>query len=127
MTKSVLVIDDDKAVRKAFVMALEDKDYFLETAESGEVGIAMLKEKSYDLVFLDLKMPGINGAQALQRLRKLDDGVPVYIVTAFHKEFLRDLGGLRQQGIKFDLLRKPLTANEIVLLAEGILDSPTQY
>ena len=127
MSRSILVIDDDEAVRKAFKLALEDSEYSVDVADSGEEGVAKIREKVYDLVFLDMKMPGMNGSETLRELRDVNDGVPVYIVTAFHKEFLLDLQSLRRDGIKFDLLRKPLGAEEIAMLAKGMLKGPVEY
>ena len=124
MSKRILVIDDDEAVRKSFILALEETSYQVEAVESGEKGIEKLGDTSYDLVFLDLKMPGLNGVQTLRKLRQMDTGVPVYIVTAFHKEFFKDLKLLSEEGIAFDLLRKPIGSDEIVQLTESIAGRP---
>ncbi len=124
MNKRILVIDDDEAVRKSFILALEDLAYQVEAVESGEKGIEKIEDTSYDLVFLDLKMPGLNGVQTLRKLRQMDPFVPVYIVTAFHKEFFKDLKLLSEDGIAFDLLRKPIGSDEIVQLAESIAGRP---
>ncbi|TAK77177.1 MAG: response regulator, partial [Gammaproteobacteria bacterium] len=70
---------------------------------------------------------GLNGAETLRELRKINREVPVYIVTAFHKEFLKDLQELRQDGIKFELLRKPLGADEILVLVNSVLKKSTVY
>jgi CheY-like chemotaxis protein len=121
MNKHILVIDDDEAVRKSFILALEETGHRVNTAESGEKGIKKVEVTTYDLVFLDLKMPGLNGIQTLRQLRQLDTSVPVYIVTAFHKEFLKDLKLLSDDGIVFDLLRKPIGSDEIIELTESML------
>jgi len=121
MNKRILVIDDDEAIRKSFLLALEDTSYRVDAVESGEKGIEKVTDTGYDLVFLDLKMPGLNGVQTLKRLREMDAKVPVYIVTAFHKEFFKDLKLLSEDDIAFDLLRKPIGSDEIVLLTESIL------
>lgn len=124
MNKRILVIDDDEAVRKSFILALEDTAYLVEAVESGEKGIQKVEDTSYDLVFLDLKMPGLNGVQTLRQLRQMDSHVPVYIVTAFHKEFFKDLKMLSEEGIAFDLLRKPIGSDEIVQLTESMFMRP---
>ncbi|MBV9576609.1 MAG: response regulator [Gammaproteobacteria bacterium] len=127
MAEDILVIDDDPAVRKAFLLALEDSKYQVDAAESGESGISLLTKKDYGMIFLDLKMPGMNGAETLRALRKINRNIPVYIVTAFHKEFLEDLQSLRQEGIKFELLRKPLGGDEILMIANSVLNKPVAY
>jgi len=127
MSKCILVIDDDEAVRKSFTLALEDTPYSLETAESGEQGIDLEQKTKYDLIFLDLRMPGLNGVETLRRLRELDPGVPIYIVTAFHKEFLDQLGTAAEDGISFEILHKPVGADEIELLARSVLEGPVGF
>ncbi len=127
MTKRILVIDDDEAIRKSFVLALEDTPYQVDTAASGEKGIEMEQNASYDLIFLDMKMPGLNGAQTLLRLRKIDKDVPVYIVTAFYKEFFEELKSAQEDGINFEIVKKPIGLDEIVLVAKGVLEGLETY
>ncbi|MGH7889735.1 MAG: response regulator [Thermodesulfobacteriota bacterium] len=124
MHKRILVIDDEEAVRKSFVLALEDADCSVETAESGYKGIKKVRNAKHDLIFLDLKMPGMNGVETLIEIRKIDKEVPVYIVTAFHKEFFDQLKSAEEMGTKFELARKPLSADQIVLITKGILEWP---
>ena len=123
--KNILVIDDEAAVRRAFELALEDTDYSVSTADCGEKGVAMVNEGDYQLVFLDLKMPGMNGVQTLKGIREKHPTLPVYIVTAFHKEFLTELDDVRKENIQFQLLRKPIGNVEIMALAQSVLDRPT--
>jgi len=121
MSERILVIDDDEAVRRSFVLALEDTDYHVDTAETGRKGIEMQKSIGYNLIFLDLKMPGLNGAETLRELRRSDKMTPVYIVTAFHEEFLLELKSLRQDRINFELLRKPIGLDEIIEITKAVL------
>ncbi len=121
MRKKVLIIDDDEAVRKSFDLALEDSGHQIDTAESGERGIDMQKKEGYDLIFLDLNMPGLNGIETSRKLRKLDTKVYVYIITAFSKEFMEELKALREEGIYFDLFRKPMDMDEIVEATMAVL------
>ena len=127
MPKRILVIDDEEAVRKAFLLALEDTDYEVDTAESGAKGIEFKKNKSYDLIFLDLKMPEMNGVETLLKLRKMDEEVAVYIVTAFYGEFFEELERAEEDGVYCEVLRKPISADEIVLVSKSILEGPIGY
>ena len=127
MKKRILVIDDDAAIRKSFVLAIEDMPYHVDTAESGEKGIELGEKNKYDLIFLDLKMPGINGVETLRKLRKTAKEVPVYIVTAFHKEFFDELKGASEDGIDFEILTKPVGNKEITLVTKGVLEGPVSY
>jgi len=125
--KRILVIDDDNAVRKAFALALEDTPYKLDGAESGEKGIEMEQNNKYNLIFLDLKMPGINGVETLRRIRKTSRDTPVYIVTAFYKEFFDGLKEIRDEELDFELLNKPIGADNIVMIAKSVLEGPEVY
>jgi DNA-binding NtrC family response regulator len=120
--KRVLIIDDDPGVRESFLAALAAQNYDLEAVESGLAGLESASQQRPDLVFLDLKMPGMSGVEVLQRLHEICPGVPVYIVTAFYGEFLKSLKAVRNRGINFDLARKPLTLSEIRAIAAGALE-----
>jgi len=122
MSNRILVIDDDEGIRKLFVAALKDTPYQVDTATSGEQAIELEQKIRYDLIFLDLKMPGLNGVETLRRLWGLEPSVPVYIITAFHKEFLDELGSAAEDGINFEILYKPFGADEIKLIARTVLD-----
>ncbi len=127
MYKHVLVIDDDLAVRKSFSLALEDIDCQVDTAQSGEQGIDKASNTEYDLIFLDLKMPGINGVETLIRLR--DDGhkMPVYIITAFHEEFMDQLRVAADEGYEFEVMQKPIESQDLVRITEAILEGVRAY
>jgi len=116
--KKVLIIDDDQAVRQAFRLALEDLDCEIEEAENGEIGVQKFKDDNIGLVFLDLRMPGMNGLETLLAIRAMDKSVPIYIVTAFYKEYFGDLKKTANEGIAFDLLNKPVSGDEISTIAK---------
>ncbi len=122
MSKRILVIDDDLAIRKSFALALEDTNCQVDTAESGEAGIDKVSNTEYDLIFLDLKMPGINGVETLIRLR--DDGhkMPIYIVTAFHKEFIDQLRIAAEEEYEFEVMQKPIESEDLISVTEAILE-----
>ncbi len=126
MSKRILVIDDEEAIRTSFTLVLGDAGFEVDTAESGEKGLQMKKDAEYDLIFLDLKMPGINGVETLRRIRKTDKKVPIYIFTAFHKEFFEELKIARKEGLGFEVLRKPSSVDLIVALTKLILEQPEE-
>ncbi len=126
MSKRVLVIDDEEAVRASFILALGDAGFEVDTAESGEKGLQMKKDAEYDLIFLDLKMPGMNGVETLRQIRKTDKKVPIYIFTAFHKEFFEELKIARKEMLSFEVLKKPIGADLIVMLTKLILEQPEE-
>jgi len=122
VSKRILVIDDEEAVRKSFALALEDLPYQVDCAENGKIGIEKFQQSEYDLVFLDLKMPEMNGVETLRAIRERNQDIPVYIVTAFHKEFFQDLVEVRSKKVDFDLLMKPVGRKQIIAVTRGILE-----
>jgi len=122
MPKRILVIDDDLAVRQAFSLTFGDSPYGIDTAESGPQGLALVSQRAYDLIFLDLRMPGMDGVQTLTELRQRGVTTPVYIVTAFHKEFLAQLNELSHSGIEFEILSKPVGAQALLDVATTVLE-----
>jgi DNA-binding response OmpR family regulator len=67
-------------------------------------------------------MPGMNGVETLRKLRKSGHIWPVYIVTAFHKEFLDELKNIEEEGINFELAKKPLSSDQIVSITKSVLN-----
>ncbi|MBC8440414.1 MAG: response regulator [Deltaproteobacteria bacterium] len=127
MIKRILVIDDDEAIRKVFLLALEGTSFQVDTVSSGEKGIEMVQEQSYDLIYIDLKMPGMNGVDTLKKIRKINPDIPVYIITAYYGEFADQLTKAQADGLNFELMMKPLTMDQIVCLTRGILEGSTLY
>ncbi len=119
MPKKILVIDDESSVRKSFVLALEDVCQ-VETAESGEEGVKKAKQK-FDIIFCDLKMPGLSGVETVRLIRKKDKKTPIFIVTAFSKTYTDELKDLQNDKVEFQLMSKPLPSEQIVAVVEGVL------
>lgn len=124
MPKYILVIDDEEAVRDAFEMALDECGYVVETAASGEEGLEKSSRTKPDLIFLDLKMPGIDGVETLRRMQNYCADVPVYIVTAFYQEYFEPLKRLAEEGATFEVAQKPLNGDQIRNIVRGMLEGP---
>ncbi|THB81470.1 MAG: response regulator [Desulfobacteraceae bacterium] len=77
----VLVIDDEKPTLSMFKLFLSAYGYDVHTAEDGETGVEMFRDLLPDIVFTDIKMPGIDGLEVLARIRKMDPGSQVVIIT----------------------------------------------
>ena len=117
----VLIIDDDAGVREAFRAVLDVGGYAVVVAENGPAGIESAQAQRPGLIFLDLKMPGLSGVETMAALHTVCPDVPVYIVTAFYGDYLTALRGLQTEGVDFNLARKPLSANEILMIAASRL------
>ena len=122
MKKHVLVIDEDAGIRKLFSRALEDLPYTVDTAESGEEGLKLQNVYRYDLIYLDLNMPGMNGIEVLSKIRANDEEIPIYIITAFHKDYLEAITDIYQKGLEFEIAHKPLSIDQIVSITTEVLE-----
>jgi DNA-binding NtrC family response regulator len=79
----VLIVDDEAEIRESLQTLLELEGYEVETAANGEEGLSKLGERPFDLVLLDLALPGRNGIELLPEIRALDAQLPVIIITAY--------------------------------------------
>jgi len=78
----ILIVDDEESIRTSLQRLLEYKGYATGLAEDGLRGLDMLSEDAYDLVFLDIKMPRMDGIEVLQRMRERFEDLPVIMITA---------------------------------------------
>lgn len=123
MIDSILIIDDDPAVRGAFSLILEDAGFEVREAESGLKGIELVRQQRPDLIFLDLRMPEIDGVETLKRLKQFDESLSVYIVTAFANEYMDQLKVAHEAGLEFQIASKPLSSTQIKHIAGSIKKS----
>lgn len=121
---TILVIDDDESVRDACELALEDTPYDVIVADCGEAGLDRALATNPAMIFLDLKMPGIDGVETLRQLRASGIQAVVYIVTAFMPDYLDDLAVAARDGLVFGLGQKPLSGEQIRMIATGMLEQP---
>ncbi|MEE8518115.1 MAG: response regulator [Dehalococcoidia bacterium] len=120
---SVLVVDDDVYIGGLFTRVISADDYELVTVTSGEDALALLAQRDFDLVFLDLVMPGMDGPETLARMRAAGYDVPVVIITAYPEPDL--LVKVLELG-PTPLLRKPFTADQILSAIQRFARSKQQ-
>ncbi len=80
---AVLIIDDEAEIRESLQTLLELEGFAVETATSGEAGLQRIGEHPFDLILLDLTLPGRNGMEVLAEIRAHETGLPVIMITAF--------------------------------------------
>lgn len=118
--KIVLVVDDEKNIRFTVVHALKSDNIVVESASSGVEGLRKYQERNYDLLLIDLRMPGMTGLEMLREIRKMDPASPpAVIITAY---------GLPEQLLEaaslgaIDYIRKPFSIRTIRSLVDEIFD-----
>ncbi len=82
-TASILVIDDEESIRSLFKETLEDSGHKVITAATGSKGLELVKKRDFDLVFLDLKMPGMDGVELFRQIKSIKPDLPVAIITGY--------------------------------------------
>ena len=118
MKARILVVDDEAAIRDTMRMLLEYDGYDVIVAGSGQEGLTMVEREHPDLVFLDVKMPGMDGLEALSRLRGINDALPVVIVSA-HGTTTTALEAGRLGAFRF--IEKPLSKDYVIdAVREGL-------
>jgi CheY-like chemotaxis protein len=122
LLKRILVVDDDQGILDSFEVLLGDR-YNLVKAENGYEALRILETDPPQLIFLDIKMPGLDGIDVLRRLQKDQKKVGVVIITGTDQEKTEDEA--RSLGV-VDYLKKPLDIFEIGLLPRFLLDVLTK-
>jgi DNA-binding response OmpR family regulator len=107
----ILVVDDELSIRVLLSEELSQEGYRVATAASGEGALAMLQEGIFDLILLDLKMPGISGLQVMEQARELAPDTVVIMLTAY-ATLDSAIEAMRHGG--HDYLLKPSTTEEIL-------------
>ena len=79
----MLVIDDEEIMREILQTLLDREGCRVSVAASGEEGLALVRSHVFDVVVVDVMMPGIDGIETLDELHKFDDELPVILITAF--------------------------------------------
>ncbi|MGR3317667.1 MAG: response regulator [Candidatus Anammoxibacter sp.] len=118
---TILVIDDEKCILESFKLVLEPQNC-VETASSGEEGIAKATMNPPDIIFLDLKMPGMGGIEALIRLQVICARIPTFIMSGFYEEHMPMLEKARVNGCSFGVCHKPMDSKRIKLIVKSVLE-----
>jgi DNA-binding NtrC family response regulator len=118
MKTNVLVVDDLRSIRLTLSGILEDEGYNVVMAENGYQAIEAAKQTPFDLVFMDIKMPGINGVQTFRELKKVNPQASVIMMTAYS---LEDLVKEALEEGAYAVVYKPFDIEKIVSIIESAL------
>ncbi len=119
MMRTVLVVDDKEMMRDSVASTLQRAGFAVLTAPDGAAGLDLAAQKRPDAVVTDMKMPGLSGMELLEKLRAVDDELPVVLMTAF---------GTIETAVKamklgaFDYLTKPFEGDELVITVKRAVE-----
>lgn len=119
MATNILWADDEIDQLRPHIIFLEKRGFDVTPVTNGEDAISMVRDAKFDLVFLDEQMPGMDGLQTLEELKKIQPTLPVIMITKSEEESIMDdaIGGQIS-----DYLIKPVNPNQIILAIKKILD-----
>ena len=120
-SRKVLVVDDDPAVRKSIDRVLTSKGYAVITAENGEEAMRKLNEEKYDLVYTDIRMPGMSGLDVAEQVKARKPWTPVVIITGYGTDAAQ--ARAKAAGVS-SFVHKPLSPEMIEDSARDALAAP---
>lgn len=114
----ILVVEDDKALREVVVAVLQEDDYNVEQTDSGDEGLYMAEQGIYDVIILDIMLPGLSGLGIVKTLRSNAMSVPILLLTA--KDSVEDRVVGLEAGAD-DYLVKPFAVPELLARVKALL------
>ena len=121
----ILIVDDDLSTCETLTDILKEKGYSVAHVSSGEEAKRIVKEKDFDIVFIDVKMPCMNGLETYLELRKIRLNIKVIMMTAYRQE----VQNLVEEAIRHNVytcIYKPFDTEKLLKIIEGILAAKTK-
>jgi len=115
----ILIVEDDASMREVLAFFLSNEGYDIQTAESGEQGLSMLRQDDFDLVMTDLKLGGISGLEVLKGVKNTSNAIEVIVITAY-STVETALEAIKKGA--FDYVGKPFKLNELSLIIKKALE-----
>ncbi|MEO1336856.1 MAG: response regulator, partial [Myxococcota bacterium] len=117
--RRVVVVDDERNIRRTLTMVLEGEGYEVETFESAEVFLPRLNQGPIDVILLDVRMPGIDGLTALEKIREEQSDIPVLMISghATVEEAVRAMN----IGAS-DFMEKPLSRERVLVTVKNAIE-----
>lgn len=120
MKTKVLIIDDEPSIARSLTRVLEERGYAVQSAPTGEVGLAQVSDWRPQIVLLDLKLPDADGLDLLPKIRDIESAVQVIVLTAY-ADTKAAVQAIKKGAV--DFLRKPYDMEEVVLAVETAVKS----
>jgi DNA-binding NtrC family response regulator len=117
---TILVVDDNEDLLKTFSMILKRRGFYVETAENGATAVDKFKEHHFDVTLMDIVMPEMNGVEAFRRIREMQPGAAVILMTAYSEEELIQMA--RDEGAHY-VVHKPIRIDQLIELIKEAANS----
>ncbi|MBI3500268.1 MAG: sigma-54-dependent Fis family transcriptional regulator [Bacteroidetes bacterium] len=118
----ILVIDDEKSIRKTLREILEYENFKVDEAGDGAEGASMAEKENYDIVLCDIKMPKVDGMEALDRIQKVKPDMPIVMISG-HGTIETAVEAVKKGA--FDFIAKPLDLNRLLVTIRNAMDKTT--
>ncbi len=118
----ILIVDDDRSIRRTLKDILEFEKYEVDEAEDGLSCIVKVKQDKFDIIILDIKMPKMDGMDAIDRLQELCPDIPVIMISG-HGDIDTAVEAVKKGA--FDFLSKPPDLNRLLITVRNALDKST--
>ena len=115
---NILVVDDEEIIRALFKETLEELGHIVVAADTSAKGLAYIMQQDFDLIFLDLKMPGTDGAEILREMRSVKRKLPVVIITGYPDS---DMMVRAMAEGPFGVMNKPFSESDIMTAVSNFL------
>lgn len=115
----ILIIDDEKSIRKTLTEILSFEGYKIEEAADGEEGLKKFKEKTFDLVLCDIKMPKLDGIEFLQKAGEINPDVPIIMISG-HGNIETAVEAVKKGA--YDYISKPPDLNRLLITIRNAMD-----
>jgi len=116
---NILIIDDEKAIRKTLTEILSYEGYKIDEAGDGEEGLKKFKEKNYEVVLCDIKMPKLDGIEFLDKVRLINPDVPIIMISG-HGTIETAVEAVKKGA--YDYISKPPDLNRLLITLRNALD-----
>jgi CheY-like chemotaxis protein len=117
----ILIIDDDEIVCNGVKSILEKEGYEVDTSLSGISGIEKVKNADYDLIYLDIHMPGMNGLETFRHIKAIKENAKICIITAMSDDKMTEYLLLIKEGAVDKIVRKPVFKDMLLKTTKEML------
>lgn len=111
---NVLIVDDEETIGLGISEILKDEGFEAAYVVNGDDAIEAVKEKPYNIVFMDIVMPGMNGLETFREIKKFNPGAVVILFTGYFRDAEQVIAEGVREGMIDEFIRKPYFAEEIV-------------